>query len=373
MSEFSALDHAHMAHALRLAELGLYTTRPNPRVGCVIARGDVVLGTGWHQHAGTPHAEVHALRAAGTQAAGACAYVTLEPCAHTGRTPPCTEALIAAKLARVVVACGDPFPAVAGAGLARLRSAGITVQLGLMQAQARALNAGFFSRIERRRPFVRVKLATSLDGRTALANGDSKWITGAAARFDVHRQRARACAILTGIGTVLADNPRLDVRLRSQDIPEHAVPAPLKVIVDRQLRTPLQARCLETPGKVLIAHAPSARVEPADQLRERGAELMCLEAGDALGQLLHQLADRGVNEVHTEAGATLCGALLDAGYVDELLVYQAPILLGASALPLVIQAALSGVANRKMLHLLEQRWVGEDLRLRYGVTPGSRG
>ncbi|MEO6927013.1 MAG: bifunctional diaminohydroxyphosphoribosylaminopyrimidine deaminase/5-amino-6-(5-phosphoribosylamino)uracil reductase RibD, partial [Rhodanobacter sp.] len=222
-----------MAHALRLAERGIYTTQPNPRVGCVIAHGEEVVGSGFHQRAGEPHAEVFALREAAQRARGATAYVTLEPCAHYGRTPPCADALIAAGARRVVIASEDPFPQVNGRGIDKLRAAGITVETGLMREPARELNIGFFSRIERGRPFVRVKLAMSLDGRTALANGESKWITGEAARADVQRWRARSSAILSGSGTVLADNPQLTVRLAEQTSP------PLRVILDRQLRTPV--------------------------------------------------------------------------------------------------------------------------------------
>jgi diaminohydroxyphosphoribosylaminopyrimidine deaminase/5-amino-6-(5-phosphoribosylamino)uracil reductase len=230
-----------MAHALRLAGRGLCTTQPNPRVGCVIAHGDEVVGTGFHQRAGEPHAEVYALREAGERARGATAYVTLEPCAHHGRTPPCADALVAAGVKRVVIAAEDPFPQVAGRGIGKLRDAGVRVDVGLMREAARELNIGFFSRIERGRPWVRVKLAMSLDGRTALANGESKWITGEAARADVQRWRARSSAILSGSGTVLADDPRLTVRLPEGE----AFAPPLRVILDRQLRTPAVSHVLD--------------------------------------------------------------------------------------------------------------------------------
>ena len=319
-----------MALALELAERGLFTTRPNPRVGCVLAHGAQVVGTGWHEKAGAPHAEVHALAAAGARARGATAYVTLEPCAHFGRTPPCADALIAAGVARVVAACVDPFPQVAGLGLARLTAAGIATESGLMHAQARALNAGFFSRVERGRPWLRLKLAMSVDGRSALANGLSRWLTGPQARRDVHWLRARSCAVLTGVDTVLADDPSLDVRLDAADLPALPIPAPLKIILDRQLRTPADAKLFGTPGAVLIAHSESAPELNRAALRAVGAELwqLPLDPAEQLPALFAELGKRAINEVHTEAGAVLCGALLQSRLVDELVLYQAPILLG---------------------------------------------
>lgn len=251
---FTAIDHAHMARALRLAEKGAYTTKPNPLVGCVIAHGEDVVGEGWHERAGEPHAEVHALRGAGERARGATAYVTLEPCAHTGRTGPCSEALIEAGVARVVAAMRDPFPQVDGAGFAKLQAAGIAVSSGLMEAQARALNRGFLSRMERGRPWLRVKLAASLDGRSALASGESKWISGEASRQDVQHWRARAGAIVTGAGTVLADDPSLTVRLGD------ATPfvAPLRVVLDPGLATVARGRVREGDAPTLYLHAPDA-------------------------------------------------------------------------------------------------------------------
>ncbi len=303
MTEFSALDHQHMAHALRLAERAAYTARPNPMVGCVIARDEVVVGEGWHQRTGGPHAEVFALRQAGAQARGATAYVTLEPCAHHGRTPPCALALIEAGVARVVAAMRDPFPKVDGGGFVLLREAGIEVAEGLMAAQARELNQGFLSRIERGRPWVRVKLAASLDGRTAMADGRSKWITGAAAREDVQHWRARAGAILTGAATVLADDPMLTVRLADTEV----LP-PLRVVLDARLRSLECARVREGGAPTLYVH--DAAVSPPDAA---DAEFACVPSDDGrldLGAVLALLAERGVNEVHTEAGATLAGALL---------------------------------------------------------------
>lgn len=366
---FTAVDHLHMAQALRLAERGLYTTQPNPRVGCVIAHGERVVGTGFHTRAGEPHAEVFALREAGEAARDATAYVTLEPCAHHGRTPPCADALVAAGVARVVIATEDPFPQVAGQGIERLRGAGIAVQSGLLREPARELNIGFFSRFERGRPWVRVKLAMSLDGRTALADGESKWITGDAARADVQRWRARSSAILTGSGTVLADDPRLTVRL-PQDEAAALPPGdpPLRVVLDRALRTPAGRRVIAADVPTLFMHAAHADV-PAHLAR---AERVVLPERDGrldLHAALAELARREVNELHVEAGPTLSGALLAAGLVDELLLYQAPVLLGDSARPLVQLPPLASMAERWKLRVLDRRVLGADLRLR--LRPAS--
>ena len=356
MTEFSALDHQHMAHALRLAERAAYTARPNPMVGCVIARDEVVVGEGWHQRTGGPHAEVFALRQAGAQARGATAYVTLEPCAHHGRTPPCALALIEAGVARVVAAMRDPFPKVDGGGFVLLREAGIEVAEGLMAAQARELNQGFLSRIERGRPWVRVKLAASLDGRTAMADGRSKWITGAAAREDVQHWRARAGAILTGAATVLADDPMLTVRLADTEV----LP-PLRVVLDARLRSLECARVREGGAPTLYVH--DAAVSPPDAA---DAEFACVPSDDGrldLGAVLALLAERGVNEVHTEAGATLAGALLAGGWVDELLLYQAPTLLGEHGRPLLSGLGIHAMEQQRRLRVVDQRHVGADLRL----------
>jgi diaminohydroxyphosphoribosylaminopyrimidine deaminase/5-amino-6-(5-phosphoribosylamino)uracil reductase len=359
---FSVLDAMHMAHALRLAEQGLYTTQPNPRVGCVIAHGERVVGLGWHQRAGEPHAEVYALREAGADARGATAYVTLEPCAHHGRTPPCADALIAAGVARVVIAAEDPFPQVAGKGIAKLRAAGITVESGLMREAAREINIGFFSRIERHRPWVRVKLAMSLDGRTALANGESKWITGEAARADVQRWRARSSVILTGVGTVLADNPQLTARIEAPHTPS------TRVILDRQLRVPAGSHVLDGQTPTLVLHAASASV--ADERFAKVERIAVAEQGDALDlhAVLALLAGRGCSELHVEAGPTLCGALFAAGLVDELLIYMAPLLLGDTARPLLTLPPLSDMASRWKLQTIDCRVVDTDLRLQLRST-----
>ena len=362
---FSAIDHAHMAHALRLAERGLFTTQPNPRVGCVIANGEAVVGEGWHQRAGEPHAEVFALQEAGDRARGATAYVTLEPCAHHGRTPPCADALITAGVARVVIASEDPFPQVDGRGIDMLRAAGIAVEIGLMRELARELNCGFFSRIERGRPFVRLKLAMSLDGRTALANGESKWITGEAARADVQRWRARSSAILAGSGTVLADDPRLTVRLPR----EQRSVSPLRVVLDRDLRVPASFRVLDESAPTLLLHdAGLASIEsiPAD-IGHAGVPLNAQGRLD-LPAVLAVLAARDINELHVEAGARLGGALLTAGLVDELLLYVAPILLGHEGRPLMELAGITSMTERWQLRLIEQRSVGADWRLRLRPT-----
>src|SRR5579883_3321470 len=390
MAEFSATDHARMARALRLAERGLYTTQPNPRVGCVIARGEEIVGEGWHARAGEPHAEVFALRAAGMRARGACVYVTLEPCA---------DALIEAGVARVVAACEDPNPKTAGSGLRRLREAGIEVQGGLMREAARELNRGFLSRMERGRPWVRVKLAMSLDGRTALANGESKWITGDAARADVQRWRARSSAILTASGTARADDPRLTVRLpgferlspvakgkgegaaklsprvpprpnslsdgeRQKHVGARFV-SPLRVVLDPHLDA-LQpnAHLLDGSAPTLVLHAPHA--QPSND-RYAQTELAAIEL-DATGKLdlravMRLLAQKQVNELQVEAGPRLCGALFEAGLVDELLLYVAPVLLGDGARPLLSMPPWESMAQRRALRVIDRRNVGEDWRL----------
>lgn len=363
-ASFSATDHRHMAHALRLAERGLTTTTPNPRVGCVIAHGEHVVGEGWHQRAGEAHAEVIALRAAGERARGATAYVTLEPCAHHGRTPPCAEALMAAGVARVVSAMRDPNPQVAGRGMQQLSAAGIAAEEGLMRPEAEALNIGFISRMTRGRPWVRLKVATTLDGKTALNNGVSQWITGAAARKDGHAWRARACAVLTGFGTIREDDPQLNVR---------AVPCerqPLKVVIDSRLETPIDARIFDG-SPVLIA----AAVDNADRIeafRGRNAEVVLLpnEHGKvSLQGLLFELGRRGINEVHVEAGFKLNGSLLREGCVDELLLYQAPMIVGDAALGAFNLTALESLNDARRLDVIDRRVFGDDLRIRALLKP----
>ena len=346
---FSAIDHEMMARALRLAERGLYTTKPNPMVGCVLVRDGEVVGEGWHQRQGEAHAEVLALEAAGERARGATAYVTLEPCAHAGHTGPCADALVAAGVSRVVAAMRDPFPQVDGKGFERLQAAGIQTAFGLMEAEARELNLGFVSRVERGRPWVRVKLAMSLDGRTALASGESKWITGEAARVDGHRWRARAGAILTGAGTILADDPQLTVRL-DDDTP---FVAPTRVVLDPGLATIARGRVREGDAPTLYLHAPDVK-PPRDMPAPRAAVPMNNGMLD-LRAVLQLLVERGVNEVHVETGATLAGALLSEGLVDELLLYVAPVLLGDSARPLFAGLKVDDMAHRYCLHAAETR------------------
>ena len=379
----SATDRRHMARALDLARRGLYSTDPNPRVGCVIARGERVVGEGWHRYAGEPHAEIHALAAAGGDSQGATAYVTLEPCRHTGRTGPCTRALIEAGIAKVVAAMPDPDPRVAGQGFAELAEAGIEVETGLLEAPARALNRGFVSRHERGRPWVRCKLAATLDGRTATTTGESRWITGEAARADVHRLRAQAGAILTGIGTLLADDPRLDARLEDTGCPAPPVRPPMRVIVDSRLRTPPAARVLSAPGEVLIAttggvtSGDDARTGAAARRRalvEAGAEIVALpDAGGrvSLPALMAVLAGRGVNEVHTECGPTLAGALLESALVDEIVVYLAPALLGDAARGMFALPAVAAMRDRIGLEITGVARLGADLRIDAAPKPGA--
>jgi diaminohydroxyphosphoribosylaminopyrimidine deaminase/5-amino-6-(5-phosphoribosylamino)uracil reductase len=349
-----------MARALDLARLGLATTDPNPRVGCVIAAGERVVGEGWHRRAGEPHAEVFALQAAGEAARGATAYVTLEPCCHHGRTPPCADALVAAGIGRVVYAMRDPNPRVDGGGAARLAAAGVAVEGGMLEREALELNRGFASRMTRGRPWVAVKLAASLDGGTALPGGESRWITGEAARADVQRLRARASAVMTGSGTVIADDPRLDVRLPGTER------QPLRVVLDSRLRTPPGARILAPPGTALIL---CSEAEPgrAAALREAGAEVLAVGSsagGVDLAAALAALAARQVNELLVECGAGLAGALLSAGLADELLLYLAPTLLGRGARPLAELETPASLAGRLQFSIVESQDVGGDLLLR---------
>ena len=343
-----------MQRALELASKGLFTTRPNPMVGCVLVKNQQVVGEGWHQWAGQPHAEVHALRPAGDQARGSTAYVTLEPCAHHGRTGPCADALIAAGVVRVVAAMVDPDPRVAGQGLQRLQDAGIEVHSGVLEAQSRELNRGFLSRIERRRPWVRMKIAMSLDGKVALADGSSQWITGPAARAHGHQWRARAGVILTGVGTVIADGPHLTVRIGQQCAPT------IPVIVDGRGRCPDNARLFSLHDRVWIAGPnPNAKVHP-------GVEWMApdLSADSELDLvwLLGELARRGIGDVHVEAGPGLNSRLLKAGLVDEILLYQAGKQLGDSAL-----AAFPGASPAR---IPDSEWALQEVKLLDGDSFG---
>ncbi|MEQ1527356.1 MAG: bifunctional diaminohydroxyphosphoribosylaminopyrimidine deaminase/5-amino-6-(5-phosphoribosylamino)uracil reductase RibD [Gallionella sp.] len=390
---FSAEDNVWMVQALRLAEQGLTSTSPNPRVGCVLIKDEKIIGSGWHQRAGEPHAEVYALREAGEAAHGATAYVTLEPCAHQGKTPPCADALIAGCVARVVVAVQDPNPLVAGKGIEKLRAAGIPVECGLMEAAARELNVGFFARMTRGTPWLRSKIAMSLDGRTALANGVSQWITGDAARQDVQHWRARSCAVLTGINTILADDAQLNVR----DVETSR--QPLRVVLDSQLRIPLGARILtpsptggELPargmsvvvgqqaadnarqgwGSVLI-YTATQQPEKIVALEKNGATVVVLPNQNGqvdLPAMLKDLAQRGINEVLVEAGSILNGALLRAGLVDELVLYLAPQLLGDVARGMASLGELTQLDQSVELQWQDVRQVGNDLRILVSVKNG---
>jgi diaminohydroxyphosphoribosylaminopyrimidine deaminase/5-amino-6-(5-phosphoribosylamino)uracil reductase len=354
---FTSADHGFMTRALELARLGLLTATPNPRVGCVIVKDGTIVGEGWHRRAGEPHAEVVALGEAGGRARGAAVYVTLEPCSHFGRTPPCVDALIEARVGRVIAAMEDPNPTVNGSGLIRLREAGIDVRCGLLQHEATELNIGFVSRMARARPWVRMKAATSLDGLTALPDGSSQWITGEAARRDGHAWRARACAILTGIGTVRDDDPRLDVRLVDTSR------QPIKVLVDSRLAIGLDARMLG--GAPTWVACAVDNPDKERELRDRGCEVLRVpdEHGKVdLAALMTALAARGLNEVHVEAGHKLNGSLVRAGVVDELLMYVSPSLLGKGlgTFDLEPPAALDA---RRVLRFTDVERIGPDLRV----------
>lgn len=362
-----ARDAEYMARALQLARRGLFTTQPNPRVGCVLVKDGRIVGEGWHERAGEAHAEVNALRAAGEAARGATAYVSLEPCCHHGRTPPCTDALVEAGVRHVVAAMQDPNPSVAGRGAQRLREAGIQVEVGLLAAEAAGLNAGFIARMQRGRPYVRTKLAASLDGRTAMASGESKWITGEAARTDVQRWRARSCAMLTGSGTVRIDDPALTVRGFT------VAHQPLRVVVEsRREPMPMDARLLRT-GETLVVSA-SLDADRAHLLRAAGAEVLVLPGEEGrvdLSALMRELAGRRVNEVMVEAGPRLNGALLADGLVDEILLYMAPHLMGDVARGLFHLPDLQRLDERIELEIVDVRAIGRDWRVQARVVPAT--
>ncbi len=360
MTIFTAHDSAHMARALQLAARGRYAAHPNPMVGCVLVNGDEVVGEGWHEQAGEPHAEINALRAAGDAARGATAYVTLEPCAHHGKTPPCTDALLEAGVSRVVAAMQDPFDEVAGRGLEALREAGIEADVGLMQSAAEALNSGFISRIARGRPFVRLKMAASLDGATAMDSGESKWITGSEARDDVQKLRAQSGAIMTGIGTVLADDPSLNVRLPEIDTRGRQ---PLRVLLDSRLRTPPTAAMLGQPGDTLICCTAG---QDGTALRDAGAEVQEFGAhGDVVNvfEVLAALAEREINDVLVEAGPLLAGYLLEKDLIDELVIYQSPHIMGSKTRGMFETPAWGLLADRKALDIKDVRQIGADTRI----------
>lgn len=368
------LDEFYMARALQLAERGLYTTEPNPRVGCVLVRETKIIAEGWHQRAGEGHAEVNALAQIEGQAQGATAYVTLEPCSHQGKTGPCCDALINAGVTRVVAAMQDPNPLVAGRGLERLKKAGIEVKFGLLEAQARALNPGFIKRMQTGLPYVRCKLAMSVDGRTAMASGESQWITGPAARSDVQKLRARSSAIITGVGTVLLDDPSMTVRAEQLGLASDAhVSAeqiaqrqPLRVVLDTHFRTPATAKIVSQPGKTWLVGAEKNCVDKGASKNIGDAELKVI--ADASGKVdlqavLKELAANDCNEVLVEAGAVLSGAFLQAGLVDELVIYMAPKLLGHTARPLMALPGMEQMADQVKLSIQDVRSVGDDWRI----------
>ena len=369
-------DTLYMAKAIQLAQQGLYTTQPNPRVGCVVVKDGYIVGEGFHARAGQPHAEVFALRQAGVQAKGATAYVTLEPCAHYGKTPPCANALVQAGVSRVVMASLDSNPLVAGKGQEILQNAGISTTVGVLESEAKALNKGFFRRMNGGLPYVRLKTAASLDGRTAMQSGESKWITGSDARRDVQKLRAQSGAIITGIGTVLADNPSLTVRPQDWLAWNYGEPVqPLRVILDSQLRTPLDAQILQTAGVVIVTQC-SMQHPQALALQALGVDVWsftpplyqggCREGG--LKQVLQKLAACGVNDVLVEAGASVAGAFMQANLVDELIVYLAPTLLGSEAKPM-FELPLNQMAQQQRLNMIDMRMIGQDIRLT--LTPNA--
>lgn len=357
-----------MARAIQLARRGLYSTHPNPRVGCVIARGDEILGEGWHERAGEAHAEVRALSMAGPDARGATAYVTLEPCSHFGRTPPCSRALIDAGVARVVAASKDPNPSVSGRGLQQLRDAGVQVVEGVLQEEAAKLNPGFLKRMNTGRPWVRIKIAASLDGRTAMASGESQWITGPESRSDVQRLRAMSDAILTGVNTVLVDDPSLTVRRNELgDLGQATEPSrqPLKVIADRDARTPASAKILRGGSVYVFCSSEAVATKPAQDLSALGVTLTGIgwqDDGVNLHQLLDRLGELGVNELLVEAGPTLAGAFIAEGLMDELWLYQAPMFLGSEGRP-TARLPLDKMSDKVQWKVLDRRQIGADQRL----------
>lgn len=370
---FSEFDHRMMRRALELAELGRYTTHPNPRVGCVIVQGERIVGEGWHRRWGEPHAEPLALAAAGEAARGATVYVTLEPHSYQGRTPPCTDALIDAGVKRVICGALDPNPQVCGNGVARLRAAGIEVEQGLLEAEAHALNLGFDKRMRTGLPRVIVKIAASLDGRIALANGASRWITGETARADVHRLRAESSAVLTGIDTVIADDPQLTVRDATVDL---AGRVPLRVVVDSRLRMPMTARMLREPGETLVFTSTTSDGDRVQRLQAAGAHVVQVPIdteGDGrldMRAVLRELGARLCNDVLVEAGATLSGWLMERGLVDELVVYVAPKLLGSDAKPMMQLTGIDALNAAPRFELCDMRRFDADLRLIYRPSSG---
>jgi len=362
--EFDAADHAFMARALRLAEKGLYSTRPNPRVGCVIVKEGEVIGEGWHLKAGGSHAEIHALINAGAATQGSTVYVTLEPCSHHGRTPPCADALIEAGVRRVIAAMSDPNPQISGKGLERLRAAGIEVSSGLLESRAVTLNPGFIKRMRTGRPWLRVKLAMSLDGRTAMASGESQWITSESARLDVQRLRARSCAILTGAGTVREDNPALNVRIGAEELScPMADDPPLRVILSSRGEKLASSKLFQVDGDILIFSGSGVSHSVSERSNVESLEVATDATGLDLNIVMDELGRRGINECHVEAGATLSGALLEARLVDEIIVYMAPLIMGDEARGLFHLPQIRTMAQRIPMKISDIRAVGDDWRI----------
>ncbi len=373
MTEHAEDDERWMRYALRVARRARYSARPNPHVGCVLVRDGELVAEGWTQPVGQAHAEVHALERAGARARGATAYVTLEPCCYTGRTPPCTDRLIRARVSRVVAAIADPNPRVAGGGLDTLTTSGVSVQTGTLAEEAATEYAGFIRRMTAHRPLVRLKLAMSLDGRTAMASGESQWITGVTAREDVHRWRARSSAIVTGVDTALADDPALTARLPRTDDDEAVEPMhaqPLRVVLDSRLRLSPDAKMLREPGRTVVA-TTTATDSAAQVLERAGAEVVSLgregQRVDLVETLIF-LADQECNEVLFECGPRLAGSLVNAELVDELMVYMSPTLMGERARALMHLPDLDRIADRKRFKLIEVHTLGEDLRMRLSRT-----
>lgn len=360
-------DHEYMQRAIRLAERGRYTTHPNPNVGCVLVRNGTIVGQGWHKRPGEAHAEINALKQAGELARGSTAYVTLEPCSHTGKTPPCADALITAGIKKVVAAMIDPNPLVGGQGMEKLASAGIETVTGILETQARAINPGFIKRMEAGRPFVRVKLGMSLDARTAMASGESQWITGEYSRRDVQFLRAQSSAILTGSGTVLADDPGLNVRLSAEDLNiEGDIRQPVRVVIDRQLQTSPSARMHSLEGETWLFASEDAIRSTDKPWQQAGAKLFAVAENNGhvdLQAVMALLAREQINLVHVEAGNRLCGALLYQQLVDEIVVYIAPVILGNDARGLFDLPGLVQMKDKVALQMMDVRQTGSDLRI----------
>ena len=362
---FNQQDHQYMARALKLARRGLYTTHPNPRVGCVIVKDDEILSEGWHQKTGGLHAEAHAIYQASADLNNSTAYITLEPCSHQGRTPPCTDALIQSGLSRVVVAVNDPNPRVNGSGLDKLRQANIKVEIGLMEDQARELNKGFFSLYEKFRPWVRLKTAASLDGRTAMASGESQWITSEPARLDGHKLRAQSAGVMTGINTVLADDPRLTARVDNCDR------QPVRIILDSKLQTPIDARLFDSSGEILILTCENADTDSALLLKDKGASVIQLESDDGrlnLASVIDTLTAMSISELHVEAGRVLTGQFIKEGFADEIVAYLAPTILGDGARGMFEIPGLEKLSQQHKISWFDQRMIGNDLRLTLRVV-----